>query len=139
MLPQSSVGGQALTSLRARVAPDFDGRSSFIDKAKRVKSLSCLNPECRSHGKVGSGNVVRPLCQHTWDTSPLEIKPAGLADTGRENHGLYQEKAEGPRSSSSRVGKFLREAAASFIEDLGGEDAVTTAQRALVDQWPSRC
>ena len=25
----------------------------------RVKSLSCLNPECRSHGKVGSGNIVR--------------------------------------------------------------------------------
>ena len=24
-----------------------------------MKSLSCLNPECRSHGKVGSGNIVR--------------------------------------------------------------------------------
>ena len=24
-----------------------------------MKSLSCLNPECRSHEKVGSGNVVR--------------------------------------------------------------------------------
>ncbi len=23
-----------------------------------MKSLSCLNPECRAHGKVGSGNVV---------------------------------------------------------------------------------
>ena len=34
----------------------------------------------------------------------------------------------------SRIAKFLRETVASFIEDLGGEENVTTAQRALVDQ-----
>ncbi|GMR22787.1 MAG: hypothetical protein BMS9Abin37_1160 [Acidobacteriota bacterium] len=40
-------------------APDFDGRSFSSTRSTRVKSLNCLNPECRSHGKVGSGNVVR--------------------------------------------------------------------------------
>jgi len=25
----------------------------------RVKSLSCLNPECRLEGKIGSGSIVR--------------------------------------------------------------------------------
>ena len=31
VLPQSSVGGRCVTCSRARVLPDFDRRSSFVD------------------------------------------------------------------------------------------------------------
>ena len=31
VLPQSSVGGRRVTCLRARILPDFERRSSFVD------------------------------------------------------------------------------------------------------------
>ena len=40
--------------------PDFERRSSFVDKGEaELKNRRCLNPACTFHGRVGSGNIVR--------------------------------------------------------------------------------
>ncbi len=39
--------------------PDFERRSSFVKKGPcEVKKLSCLNPECPLHGKVGPESII---------------------------------------------------------------------------------
>ncbi len=60
VLPQSSVGGQAITHLRVEFEPDFERRSCLVDKGQaELKNRRFLNPACKFHGTVGSGNIVR--------------------------------------------------------------------------------
>ena len=39
--------------------PDFERRSSFVDKGQsELKNRKCPNPACSVHGSVGAGNFV---------------------------------------------------------------------------------